>query len=274
MNEQLWLIRYEIKEMDYSLDEGNKLTTPIKLGRVIWDIDCGYSFLRVDEAFEGKEFTHLGPKIVDELYAGKFHNILYVEYLLLPSKHNKSLIHDGKVNLQIEIGPSGVYLLELGEFIFLDKVILNPENTLLNCWFSYDRPNRLIYAFYHNSQDTEIIEIIAKGINDEENFRKLQLDFIDPLMKDNFLRRTQEKISAALRQRSSKSSGKNKVVKTLMNVTELADYLGVSKKTIYNWNSQGKLPKFNLLGSPRYRKIDIDEWLTKNIITQKTRKRK
>ena len=47
----------------------------------------------------------------------------------------------------------------------------------------------------------------------------------------------------------------------LMTLPEVADYLGMAERTIYQWAQQGVLPAFKLQASWRFRKSEIDDWL-------------
>jgi excisionase family DNA binding protein len=47
-----------------------------------------------------------------------------------------------------------------------------------------------------------------------------------------------------------------------MSVQELADYLGVPRSTVYQWNYAGTGPRFLRVGKySRYRRADVDAWL-------------
>jgi excisionase family DNA binding protein len=46
-----------------------------------------------------------------------------------------------------------------------------------------------------------------------------------------------------------------------MTLPEVANYLGLAERTIYQWAQQGKLPAFKLGSSWRFRKSDVDRWL-------------
>ena len=48
---------------------------------------------------------------------------------------------------------------------------------------------------------------------------------------------------------------------TLMTIEELAAYLKVTKRTIYEWLKQHRVPAVKLVGQWRFRKERIDEWL-------------
>jgi excisionase family DNA binding protein len=48
----------------------------------------------------------------------------------------------------------------------------------------------------------------------------------------------------------------------LLTVDELADYLRISRWTVYRWRSNGEGPPAVMAGhSVRYRKADVDKWL-------------
>lgn len=50
---------------------------------------------------------------------------------------------------------------------------------------------------------------------------------------------------------------------TLMTIEELAKYLRVKKRTVYDWLKKRKIPATKVVGQWRFRKRRIDEWLEK-----------
>ncbi len=50
-----------------------------------------------------------------------------------------------------------------------------------------------------------------------------------------------------------------------MTITELADYLKVTRRTIYDWLKNKKIPAVKLVGQWRFKKDKIDEWLDSQI---------
>jgi len=48
---------------------------------------------------------------------------------------------------------------------------------------------------------------------------------------------------------------------SLMTITELASYLKVTRRTIYEWLKCKKIPAVKLVGQWRFKKDKIDEWL-------------
>ncbi len=47
----------------------------------------------------------------------------------------------------------------------------------------------------------------------------------------------------------------------LMTIEDLADYLKVTRRTIYEWLKGNKIPAIKLVGQWRFKKDRIDAWL-------------
>lgn len=52
-------------------------------------------------------------------------------------------------------------------------------------------------------------------------------------------------------------------ISALMTIEDLADYLKVSRRTIYEWLKYNKIPAVKLVGQWRFKKDKIDAWLEK-----------
>lgn len=48
----------------------------------------------------------------------------------------------------------------------------------------------------------------------------------------------------------------------IMTLKEVADYLKLAEKTAYRLASEGKLPGFKVGGSWRFKREDIERWIT------------
>jgi len=46
-----------------------------------------------------------------------------------------------------------------------------------------------------------------------------------------------------------------------MTITEVASYLRVTRRTIYEWLKDKKIPAVKLVGQWRFKKNKIDQWL-------------
>jgi excisionase family DNA binding protein len=47
----------------------------------------------------------------------------------------------------------------------------------------------------------------------------------------------------------------------LMTIEEIADYLRVKKRTVYEWLKLGKIPAIKTVGQWRFKRTQIDHWL-------------
>ncbi len=53
----------------------------------------------------------------------------------------------------------------------------------------------------------------------------------------------------------------NMLNNNLMTIEDLADYLKVTRRTIYDWLKHNKVPALKLVGQWRFKKDKIDDWL-------------
>lgn len=54
----------------------------------------------------------------------------------------------------------------------------------------------------------------------------------------------------------------------LMTIDDLSLYLKVTKRTIYEWLKDKKIPAVKLIGQWRFRKEKIDAWLESKMVLQ------
>jgi excisionase family DNA binding protein len=57
------------------------------------------------------------------------------------------------------------------------------------------------------------------------------------------------------------SQGEGMINSGLMTIEDLADYLKVTRRTIYDWLKHDKIPALKLVGQWRFKKDKIDAWL-------------
>lgn len=60
---------------------------------------------------------------------------------------------------------------------------------------------------------------------------------------------------------NSQSQGSSKPGECLMTTDEVADYLRLTKQTIYVWVSDNSIPHLKLNGEIRFRRSEIDAWM-------------
>ena len=60
---------------------------------------------------------------------------------------------------------------------------------------------------------------------------------------------------------SIRSSGRL-MTDDIMTIKEVADYLKIKEKTAYRLVAEGKIPGFKVGGSWRFRRVEIEDWIT------------
>ncbi|WP_435641117.1 helix-turn-helix domain-containing protein [Micavibrio aeruginosavorus] len=55
----------------------------------------------------------------------------------------------------------------------------------------------------------------------------------------------------------------------IMTIREVASYLKLAEKSLYRYALEGKVPGFRVGAAWRFRKSDIDAWISKNIAEQR-----
>jgi excisionase family DNA binding protein len=154
-----------------------------------------------------------------------------------------------------EIGKHDVYYLYLPAGYYLDKIILDPSDIVVDIFFSGDR---LIYCFY-NSTSHQSVKIVAhKELDDKKIARKLAVDPADIIWRQYFIRKAIVKPEIDY--------------PDIMTQSQVADYLQYKLKTIQNWTSKGKIPYKRVGGDPRYSKKEIDEAIESGSIGKKKNK--
>jgi PTS system nitrogen regulatory IIA component len=58
--------------------------------------------------------------------------------------------------------------------------------------------------------------------------------------------------------------------KEILTPEEVAEYLRVSEKTVYNWAQKGEIPAGKIGTAWRFKKSDIEEWVNKRLSPRKT----
>jgi excisionase family DNA binding protein len=54
----------------------------------------------------------------------------------------------------------------------------------------------------------------------------------------------------------------------LMTIDEVAEYLRVKKRTVYDWVKKDKIPAVKIVGLWRFKKDRIDQWLETDATTE------
>ncbi|MBV6421638.1 MAG: hypothetical protein DAHOPDDO_02919 [Ignavibacteriaceae bacterium] len=148
-----------------------------------------------------------------------------------------------------EVGPKGIYYLELRPGYKLKQIMVDPDEVVVDIFIG--PIDTLIYSFYNPTRRNSI-SITASIEKDSQIYSKLKSDLSDIHWRQYFIRLAMDRVQ--------EKEIENKISAN-MNAKEVADYLGVSTKTIRNWTSEGKIPSVKIGSSVRYPKERIDNWV-------------
>lgn len=172
-----------------------------------------------------------------------------------------SLFNDtGLTKLIPDIGPKGLYYLELRSGHKLKQLIVEPDEVTVDIYIGSE--DTLIYSFYNSSRRNSI-SVTASIERDPKIYSKIKSDLADIHWRQYIIRVAMNKVQ----EKESEMKGSSN-----MTAKEVADYLGVKAKTIRNWTSESKIPSIKIGSAVRYPKDRIDNWLKSNE-KKSTRKR-
>jgi excisionase family DNA binding protein len=161
----------------------------------------------------------------------------------------------GLAKLIPEVGPKGIYYLELRPGYKLNQLVVEPEDVVVDIYFGAE--NTLIYTFYNPSRRKNIV-ITASIEEDKQNvYTKLKSDPKDIIWRQHFIRKAMAVFNKEGMIPPKKEYPEN------MTAVQAADYLQVKEKTIRNWTSQGKIHSVKISGIVRYKKSEIDKLMDK-----------
>jgi excisionase family DNA binding protein len=219
---------------------------PYKLNKII---------IQRDNIKDYETHTHpLDTEIDFPFVAGKLQELVPIEHqygnksrleLSTSSLFNES----GLTKLIPDVGPKGIYYLELRPGHKLKQLVVEPEDVYVDIYIG--AKDTLIYSFY-NPTRRNTISITASIEKDQQVYSKIKSDLSDIHWRQHFVRLAMDKFD------DQKNEPK---MSEYMTVDEVAKLLKMGKKTIRNWTSEGKIPSVKLGSAVRYRKTQIDNWV-------------
>ena len=154
----------------------------------------------------------------------------------------------GLCKIIVPVGEGGIYYLELREGHALDKILVEPDDVVVDIFFG---DGTLIYSFYNPvGSGSKNIVITAALVKDSDGiYDKLKSDPTDPIWRQYFVRRAIANLD---------SGPPIDSFPELMTAVQVAKYLQVKEKTIRNWTSEDKIPYSKINGVVRYKKAEIE----------------
>ncbi len=234
---------------------------PYKLNKIIFERDHNWGY---------ESYTYdLKTEIEFPFAAGMLQELTPKEHSQIkkykPEISDLPLFNEsGLTKLIPEVGPKGIYYLELRPGHKLRQLVVEPEDVFVDIYFG--REDTLIYSFYNPTRRNSIA-ITASIEKDTENvYTKLKSDPEDIHWRQYFIRRALAEFNKEGLAPLKKEYPEN------MTAVQVADYLQVEEKTIRNWTYQGKIPSVRISGIVRYKKSDIEQSWEKKGSTRKNKK--
>lgn len=199
--------------------------------------------------------THTHPMDIEidfPFVAGKLQELVPIEHQYgrkseLELSTSPLFNETGLTKLIPEIGPKGIFYLELRPGYKLKQLVVEPDDIVTDLYIG--SKDTLIYSFY-NPTRRNIISITCSLEKDSQVYSKIKSDLTDIHWRQYFIRVALNKEDIAERKFPDN-----------MTAEQVADYLQYNVKTIRNWTSEEKIPFVKLGGSVRYPKERIDNWL-------------
>lgn len=224
---------------------------PYKLNKIILQREWNWGY----ETF----YYDLNTEIDFPYVAGKL-NQLVPEVSSHIKKHRPDIDdfplfnESGLTKLTPEVGPKGIYYLELRPGYKLKQLIVEPEDVVVDIYIGDEE--RLIYSFYNPTRKNNII-ITAASEKDKDNVHaKLKSDLSDIVWRKYFIKCAMIDLEKFFSNLPAHKEGLKE--KSILTAEEAAKYLRTSKKNVQNLASQGKIKKVK---GGKYRLEDLDSYL-------------
>jgi len=216
-----------------------------KLNKIIFQRDHSWGY--------EKYIYNLSVEIDFPYVAGEYNTIIPKDSSII--KHYKPEISDiplfganGLAKLFPEVGPKGIFYLELRPNFKIKQLTIEPEDVLAD--INTGLKDTLIYSFYNPTRRNTIsINIVIE--KDTQVFNKLKSNRSDIYWRQYFIRVAQGNAGEKFESKVSEN----------MTAEQVAEYLQLDIKTIRNWTSENKIPFVKLGRAVRYPKTRIDNWL-------------
>ena len=171
----------------------------------------------------------------------KYNEGLGVAMSLFNSAGNTKIIDD--------VGSLGLLYLELKPNMVLNEIFVEPDEIVVDIYYG---DSALIYSFYNPGNSNTISLNLSVTIDAHNAYSKIKAHSSDLEWRQYFIRQAMVKPGV------QKIVASDPIIRDLMTVDQVADYIQVKKKTIQNWASSGRIPCCHIGGTVRYRKSEID----------------
>jgi hypothetical protein len=151
-----------------------------------------------------------------------------------------------------EVGPKGIYYLELRPGHKLRQLIVDPEDVVVDIYIG--QKDTLIYSFYNPTRRKTIAITASIEKDDEGVYSQIKAAPIDLIWRQYYIKRALQSSSASLKENAKVQ----KITKEILTSDEAANFLRMKKKTLQNYTSQGRVKS---LKGGKFRLKDLEEYL-------------
>ncbi len=222
---------------------------PYKLNNIVFERDNINDY---------ETHTHpLDTEIDFPFVAGKLQELIPIEHQYgKQSRLDLSTIplfnESGLTKLIPEVGPKGIYYLELRPGHKLRQLIVEPDDVVTDIYIG--QKDTLIYCFY-NPTRRKFISITAAIEKDTEGvYSQIKAEPEDLIWRQYYVKRAFQSSSESMKENTKVQ----KFTKEILTSDEAANFLRMSKKTLQNYSSQGKVKS---LKGGKFRLKDLEEFL-------------
>jgi excisionase family DNA binding protein len=222
---------------------------PYKLNKIIFerDWDWGYETYtydlntEIDFPFAAGLLQELVPK--DKSQIRKYKPEIS-DTPLFNEKGLGKLVHD--------VGPKGIYYLELRPDHKLRQLFVEPDEVIVDIYFG--AKDTLIYSFYNPTRRNTISITAAIEKDTEGVYSQIKAEPDDLIWRHYFVQRALLSAEKA----NAQATKTDNIEKEILTADEAANYLRIKKKTLQNYVSERKLKSVK---GGKFRRRDLEEFL-------------
>jgi len=220
---------------------------PYKLNKIIFQKDNLQDYethtrqlnTEIDNPFIAGKLREMFPE------ENQYGNILELSTSLL---FNES----GLTKLIPEVGPKGIYYLELKPEHKLKQLVVEPEDVVVDIYFG--REDTLIYSFYNPTRRKSIAITASIEKDDEGVYSQIKAAPKDLIWRQYYIKRALQSSSESVKENTKVQ----KITKEILTSDEAANFLRMKKKTLQNYASLGRVKS---LKGGKFRLKDLEEFL-------------
>jgi hypothetical protein len=133
-----------------------------------------------------------------------------------------------------DVGPKGIYFLELRPGLKLKQLFVDPDEIVVDIYIGDE--DKLIYSFYNPTRRNFISITAAIEKDTEEVYSQIKAEPEDPIWRHYFVQRA----LLSTQKSAVKINQSEKIDKEILTADEAANFLRMKKKTLQNYVSEKK----------------------------------